>query len=263
MNGPLINPVTMSSVFDEAAELYDAVRPGYPDELFDDIAKLTGLAAGSRVLEVGCGTGQATVGFAERGYRVVCIDPGGSLVEVARRKLDGYPVEFIVSRFEDRLPSGSFDLVASGTAWHWVEPEVGYCKAAAALGLGGFIALFWNLHPTPFTGFFLDVQRVYSRVVSELGSPEERPSPAQRIDEISRSVEASGLFEEPVVRRYLWKRNYSRDDYIRLLDTYSDHRALPTRVRDHLYEGVSRLIDEEYGGVVERPYLTALFVAQK
>jgi SAM-dependent methyltransferase len=258
-----INTVTMSSVFDEAAELYDAVRPGYPDKLFDDIAKLAGLGAGSKVLEVGCGTGQATVGFAERGYRMVCVDPGGNLVKVARRKLEGYTVEFIVSSFEDWIPSGSFDLVASGTAWHWVDPEVGYCKAAAALGHGGFIALFWNLPPMPFTRFSADVQSVYSRVVPELGSPEERPSTAQRIEEASHSIEASGLFEKPVVRQYLWKRSYSRDDYIRLLDTYSDHRALPKGVRERLYGGVGRLIDEEYGGVVERPYLTALFVARK
>jgi len=263
MNGPPINTLTMSSVFDEAAELYDAVRPGYPDELFDDIAELTGLGPGFRVLEVGCGTGQATLGFAERGCEVVCVDPGGSLVEVARRKLEGYPVEFVVSRFEDWVPSGSYNLVASGTAWHWVEPDVGYCKAAAALGRGGFIALFWNLHPEPFTGFFVDVQRVYRRVVPEWGDPRERPPTAQRIDETSRSVEASGLFEKPVVRRYLWKRNYSGDDYVRLLDTYSDHRALPQGVKERLYGGVGRLIDEEYGGVVERPYLTALFVARK
>jgi SAM-dependent methyltransferase len=253
----------MSSVFDEAAEHYDAVRPGYPDELFDDVAELAGLEAGSKVLEVGCGTGQATVGFAGRGYMVVCVDPGGSLVEVARRKLEGYPVEFIVSRFEDWAPSESFDLVASGTAWHWVEPEVGYGKAAAALGHGGFMALFWNLHPTPFTGFFVDVQSVYSRVVPEWGNPGERPSTAQRIEEESWSVEASGLFEKPVVRQYRWRRSYSRDDYLRLLDTYSDHRALPPGARGRLYRGVGRLIDEEYGGVVERPYLTALLVARK
>lgn len=253
----------MSSTFDEAADLYDAVRPGYPDELFDDMAKLTGLYDGSKVIEVGCGTGQATVSFAERGYEVVCVDPGGNLVEIARRKLKGYPVEFIVSKFEDLEPPGGFDLVASGTAWHWVEPDVGYRKAAAALGQRGFIALFWNLHPEPFTGFFVDVQRVYRRVVPEWGDPRDRPSTAQRIDETSRSIEASGLFEKPVIRRYLWKRNYSRDDYLRLLDTYSDHRALPQGVKASLYEGVGRLIDEEYDGLVERPYLTALFVARK
>ena len=263
MNGPPINTTTMSSTFDEAAEVYDAVRPGYPDELFEDVAKLTGLGRGSKVLEVGCGTGQATLGFTERGCEVVCVDPGASLVEVARQKLRGHPVEFIVSRFEEWTPSGSFDLVASGTAWHWVDPEAGYSKAAAALRQGGFMALFWNLHPRPFTGFFVEAQRIYRNVAPELGGPEERPSTAQRIHDISCSIEASGLFEKPFVRRYLWKRNYSRDDYLRLLDTYSDNRVLPPSVRGHLYEGVSRLIDEEYGGIVERPYLTALFVARK
>jgi hypothetical protein len=96
-----------------------------------------------------------------------------------------------------------------------------------------------------------------------LGNPEEKPSTAQRIEEASHSVEASGLFEKLVVRQYLWKRSYSRDDYLWLLDTYSDHRALTKGVRDRLYGGVGRLIDEEYGGVVERPYLTALLVARK
>lgn len=253
----------MSSTFDEAAELYDAVRPGYPDELFDDIAELTGLGLGSSVLEVGCGTGQATIGFTERGYDVVCVDPGGSLVEVAKRKLEGHDVEFIVSRFEDWVPPRSFDLVASGTAWHWVDPGVGYGKTAAVLGRGGFIALFWNLHPQPYTGFFQDVQAVYSRVAPELGGIEERPSTAQRIEKASHSIDASGLFEKPAVRQYRWERSYSRDDYIRLLDTYSDHRALPMGVRSRLYSEVGRLIDTDYGGVVERPYLTALLVARK
>ena len=195
MNGPPINTLTMSSVFDEAAELYDAVRPGYPDELFNDIVKLTGLGTGAKVVEVGCGTGQATVGFAERGYRLVCVDPGGSLMEVARRKLEGYAVEFIVSRFEDWVPSGSFDLVASGTAWHWVDPEVGYGKAAAALGPGGFIALFLNLHPTPYTEFFLDFHTVYRRVAPELLSIKYNPSTKQRINESSNIIDSSFLFQ--------------------------------------------------------------------
>jgi len=172
----------MSHAFDEVAETYDAVRPGYPEELFDDIARLVHLEPGSRVLEVGCGTGQATLSFARRGLRVHCVEPGGSLLEVARRKLRGYPVEFSLSRFEDwPLKKAYFDLAASGTAWHWMDPEAGYRKLSAALKPQGSIALFWNLHPTPYTGFFQEVQEVYRRRVPEWSDPDTKPTTDQRI----------------------------------------------------------------------------------
>src|SRR5919112_1646158 len=60
--------------FDEAASLYDEVRPGYPEDLFDDIVSLSGIRPAGRILEIGCGTGQATVPFARRGYRILCIN---------------------------------------------------------------------------------------------------------------------------------------------------------------------------------------------
>ena len=50
--------------FDAVAERYDRVRPGYPAELFGELVALTGIGPGSRVLEVGWGTGKATVPLA-------------------------------------------------------------------------------------------------------------------------------------------------------------------------------------------------------
>ena len=254
----------MASAFDEAAEAYDAVRPGYPREMFDCIAGTARLGTGSLVLEVGCGTGQATVEFAMREYRVLCVEPGVSLLELAKRRLGGSTVEFSPCRFEDwPVRAGVFDLVASGTAWHWVDPGIGFGKAAASLKQGGFIALFWNLHPTPYTGFFQDVQEVYGEVVPEWRGSAERQTTDQRIAEIERQISASGRFEEPTVKTYRWERTFSGGDYIRLLDTYSDHRALPEDRRTRLYTGIRRMIDERFGGSVERPYLTALFLARK
>jgi tRNA G46 methylase TrmB len=46
-------------VFNEVPELYDRVRPAYPDGLFADLVAITGMDRQSSVLEVGCGTGQA------------------------------------------------------------------------------------------------------------------------------------------------------------------------------------------------------------
>jgi ubiquinone/menaquinone biosynthesis C-methylase UbiE len=52
--------VHLGRTFDEDAELYDRARPGYPPELFDDLAEVAGTGPGCRVLEVGAGTGKAT-----------------------------------------------------------------------------------------------------------------------------------------------------------------------------------------------------------
>jgi SAM-dependent methyltransferase len=68
--------------FDAQAELYDAVRPLYPDALADDVIA----RGGRRVLEIGTGTGQATVVFARRGASIVAIEPGPRLAAVLRRE---------------------------------------------------------------------------------------------------------------------------------------------------------------------------------
>src|ERR1700737_2851663 len=106
-----ISPERLRSTFDEAAELYDRARPGYPSELFDDLAELAGLGPGARVLEIGAGTGQATLPLAERGYIVTAIELGPNLAAVARRKLARFPnVAVTVAEFESwPLPPEPFD----------------------------------------------------------------------------------------------------------------------------------------------------------
>src|SRR6266496_3508047 len=101
--------------FDDVAELYDRVRPRYPAAMFDEIARLTGAPAGTRVLEVGCGTGQATRDLLARGWRVHAVEPGVAMAERARANLgDGFTVD--VTRFDDWDPRGAtFDMLFSAT----------------------------------------------------------------------------------------------------------------------------------------------------
>src|ERR687889_1666147 len=93
----------LRTTFDEAASLYDEVRPGYPEELFDDVVSLSGIPPAGRILEIGCGTGQATVPFARRGYRILCIELGENLATVTRRNLRMYP--------QARVRTGDFEQV--------------------------------------------------------------------------------------------------------------------------------------------------------
>lgn len=259
----------LRTTFDAVALLYDQVRPGYPDALYDDVVSLSGIPPDGRILEIGCGTGQATLPFARRGYRLLAVEMGASLAEVARDKLSGYPqVTVHTGSFEAwPLETGAFDLVIAATAFHWIDPAVGYRKTAAALRPGGAIALFWNLHVRGESGqeFFDEVQRVYEREAPELLPADYRPlqHPDEEPASVTAEIDASGLFGPVTVRRHVWEQAYDAAGYLRVLDTYSGHRSLAPEKRERLFQGIAELIETRYGGRITKGYLAMLYVAHR
>src|SRR5215469_3870498 len=131
------------TVFDEIAAEYDRHRPAYPDELIDQACRIAGIGGGDAVLEVGCGSGQLTRSLAGRGLRVTAVEPGTHLLSLARQNLAGAgEVEFVNDRFEDApLPRERFRAVFSASAFHWVDPQASWQKAADVLVPGGTLAL--------------------------------------------------------------------------------------------------------------------------
>jgi SAM-dependent methyltransferase len=251
-----------SQRFDAVAEDYEAYRPGYPADLAKTILERARLSPGSRLLEVGSGTGHATMLFARRGYSILCVEPGPNLAQVAARKFSDDPgMRFVGTRFEDwPVQDESFDLVFSAQAWHWVPKDLGYAKASAALKSSGCLALFWNMYPDPQGPLFTDLEDVYHQrapsMPSKGFSPEELAH--KRADEIAES----GFFKDLLVHRFPWSQRYDTRQYLGLLNTYSDHLALPEEVRRSLRAGVAEVIDR-HGGFIDRPYLAVLYLAQK
>jgi len=130
-------------VFDEIAAEYDRYRPAYPGELVDQACRVAGIGSGDLVLEVGCGTGQLTRSLASRGLRVTALEPGANLMSLARQNLAGAgEVGFVNAQFEDApLPRERFRAVFSASAFHWVDPEASWQRAADVLVPGGTLAL--------------------------------------------------------------------------------------------------------------------------
>jgi SAM-dependent methyltransferase len=128
------------AVFDTVAAEYDRHRPTYPDELIDLACQAGALAAGDRVLEIGCGTGQLTRSLVARGLLVTAVEPGQNLISLAGRAAAG--VEFVNCRFEDaELPAEPFGAAFSAAAFHWLDPDVSWRKVAGSLVPGGLVAL--------------------------------------------------------------------------------------------------------------------------
>jgi len=249
--------------FDQDAELYDRVRPRYPPALFDELVGLAGLPAAGRVLEIGCGTGQATLPLARRGYQVRCVELGANMARVARRNLRDCPDASVeVSAFEEwELSGGPYDLVLAATCWHWIDPDVRFRKAAAALRPGGALALVGTAHVSDGRGdaFFARAQEVYVRCEPETagqwtGLPAATAGGPPEVDR--------ELFGPPAFRRFPWSASYDARRYVDVLNTYSGHRTLPDGQRECLYGGIAGLIDAEFGGRIEKRYLFTLAVAR-
>lgn len=133
--------------FNGVVELCDRVRPGYPQELPSDVLHFAGLSGAGpwTVLDVGCGTGKSTELFLIPQTVVHGIDIGEAMVDFCRRRFADAPnARFTQVSFEDlEVRSGEpYDLVVSGTAFHWVDTALGYKKAVSLLKPGGCIAVF-------------------------------------------------------------------------------------------------------------------------
>jgi len=260
----------LRTTFEQVPELYDRARPAYPDQVFDDIGTLGGLSPAARVLEIGCGTGRATVPLAERGYRITCVELGPQLAAVARRNVAGFPgVEVVEADFETwQADRAELDAVVAFTAFHWIAPDVRYRKTAALLRVGGKLAVVSTNHVQPDGGdqFFVDVQEDYEAVVPDDPSTKAGaggPPPPDAVVSLSAEIAASGHFRVVAARRYLWDVSYTADEYIDLLNTYSGHRAFDAETRERLLSRIRRRIDARPGGTVRKSYLATLDVAER
>ncbi|MDP8238320.1 MAG: class I SAM-dependent methyltransferase [Candidatus Hatepunaea meridiana] len=252
-----------AKIFNSTAELYDKVRPGYPDEIVEKMLSFASIRSGSRALEIGCGTGQLTVPLAERGLSITALDRGPALAEIAARKCRKFPeVRIVNTTFEEwECEPGSFDLVASAQAFHWIDPDYGIPRAAELLNPTGALALIWNLQDrSRDTDFWKATNPIYDKYlpISKTGS---YPL-AKSVETYREALESSELFEKPAEFRKAWSRRYSHDEYIMLLHTFSDHVSLTARRRNAFFSEISRVI-MDMGGEVERLLETIVIVAKR
>jgi SAM-dependent methyltransferase len=255
---------TRKHAFGALAEEYDACRPRYPAELIRRVAEH---APGGNALEIGSGTGIATLPFAELGLSIRCLELSDAMAAVARRKLARFPrVRVETTAFEDWTGEESaFDLVFCAQAWHWLPPGVRYVKASRFLRPGATLAVFANWDAAVLE----EVQPVYRRyrLAEHTGQEGEAwrelhpPDIERGIRDARASIERSGSFREIEFHRFPWERSFRADEYVRLLRTYSDHSTLPAEVREPFLADIAATI-EAAGGSVTRRYETVLMLAR-
>jgi SAM-dependent methyltransferase len=283
---PPAEPSRRGELFDDVAEAYDDARRGYPPELVDTAIEQGGLGADSPVVEVGCGTGKLTEALVARGLHVDAVDPGPRMIDVARRRVGGSAlVRFHVGRFEEvDLPHGSFDAVFSATAFHWIDPSVGWRKAAELLRPGGLLALLSHVpvadaHTAGFDEGFRELWATYNpdeppwpplRDTATLlaDADRERANVSEVWDELQARrhglavPEAAHLFTGVEVRSASETVEETAETGLKVIRTTSGYLRID-RARRDAFEDDVRALYARLGGASRFPLLTVLVTAVK
>ena len=229
--------------FNEVAAEYDAWRPTYVPELYQDIFGVKAITPSSHVLEIGIGTGQATLPILQTQCHLTAVELGDNLAEYARHKFKEYQnfsvINMTFQEFEHQ--ESAFDLIYSATAFHWIPEDIGYPKVYALLKPGGVFARFTNHAYRGKGNDALDhaMQQVYAQYMPR-SQAEPEYSEAQ-----CRAMAATMTdygFVDVAWKMYHRTRTFTAQEYVSLINTYSDHRAIDEAQRVRFFQDMHDVI---------------------
>jgi SAM-dependent methyltransferase len=227
--------------------------------MVDDIVALL---PGTTVVEVGAGTGKATVQFGVRGLEITCVEPDPQMAAVLAENCHELPnVTVTVSALEDFRAARQYDGLIAAQSWHWTDPERRWAKAASLLREGGLIALFWNRTVSPLTLLAPAIAEIYRRhQISGSDAPSQNQTPpAWPRDE----MEKQPTLADVEVREYSSVHTYSTQEWCDYMASTSNLLILEPEKRRAVLAEVARLIDDDGGGVLEEHRRCDLYLARR
>ncbi|MDF2586948.1 MAG: dimethyladenosine transferase [Anaerocolumna sp.] len=240
----------LETKFNEVPYEYDKWRPTYVPELYTDIFNYKEINQLSKVLEIGIGTGQATLPILNTNCHLTAIELGNNLAEFSKQKFIDYE-KFEVKNmsFQDfDCPDNTYDMIYSASAFHWIPEEIGYSKVYKLLKSGGIFARFAN-HPYKDKGkeeIHAAMQKVYAKYM-----PNSLESLEYSVEQCRERANISSRygFIDICYKMYQRTRTFNADEYVSLLNTYSDHRAIDDEKRVKFFNEIKDAINNLGGKI--------------
>lgn len=254
-------PAGARSVFDQAADSYDAARPSYPDGLFAELQRRTGHLASRLVLDWGAGTGIASRQLAERGARVISLDIGEQML---RRAYARSPLIPCVQADGNRMPvrAGSADLVTFAQSWHWFDQRAASAEVARVLRPGGYWAAWWNRASGAGEPWFDRYEDVLASCCP--GFTWRHEIDETLASDSSRALEGT-LLMEPMGHAVMpWTRQLTAADWFTDEQSKSYLISLEPAVRESVFRQLAEIVTAQFpDGQMTVPYVTTLVVARR
>ena len=196
----------------------------------------------SKILDVGCGTGLSTLQLGRKGYDVLGVDIGKSLIDLAKRNTENLRnVKYKISSFEElKMPSESYDLIIFGTSFHWMDPKKVCDKTNKLLKNKGTLVIFFGRHDYDKSEFLKKLRKVFIKHCSYY--PFSKNHKKMREVEI---IEKSSMFEKPRVNEYKTSLKYSKIKMLNLIKSFSWVIALNEKEKKEFFKDVKSILSKE------------------
>ncbi|MFA5942124.1 MAG: class I SAM-dependent methyltransferase [Candidatus Paceibacterota bacterium] len=253
--------------FDVYADNYHSVRPGYPVALFSDIKEQCGIDGSSRLMEIGAGSGIATIELAKLGCHIVAIEPGARLAAIAREQTSSFKnVEIIEDTFENFRVAEKFDAILAFTAFHWLSEGDKFKQVSDVLNKSGHLILVWNSFFQDDSSVTAEINNAYHEFLPDVYPDESTVNNVNegvllKLNHREQEVVANPLFYPIYLRKYLTVYNYDDQTYPKLLNTFPKIVEVEEEKRSRFFGHISEIVKRH--GAISVPVLTTLIICQR
>ncbi len=242
-------------MFNEVPAEYDSLRPRYTDALFVDTIRFSSLDEPKKALEIGIGTGQASLPFLKTGCELTAIEIGDKLAQYSREKFAEFERFKVINQDFESVPleENYYDFIYSASAFHWISPEIGMPKVFRLLKSGGVFAWI-SVQPAPTQKNVHDeLQKVYDEYSRYFSG--EKPQFNRQQEAQNKQLNREAAFNHYGFigvehKLYYGSRTLSASDYATLCSTYSDHRAIPVDDRIQFLKKIEDAINRCGGAFI-------------
>jgi SAM-dependent methyltransferase len=197
---PPLHDLSPTTRFSDRAADYVRFRPDYPAAAIDAILNGVGDPAALIAADVGAGTGISARLLAERGTRVIAIEPNREMLGAAAPHEH---IAWVVATAEaTALAAGSVGLVLSAQAFHWFRQPDALSEFHRVLAPSGRLVLMWNSRDRtdPLT-------REYIEAIHAV----QGEHPAERRPFDPAVVSARGEFGEAWLKTFPYRQSLDRE----------------------------------------------------
>ncbi len=263
--------------YKDIALIYDQVRPSYPAQLIQDIIATTNIGANSALLEIGAGTGKATVQLAEKGFKIHAIEIGKDMGEILKEKCHTYPnVSVEIASFEEWTPQKNdrYDMIFCAQAFHWLDVTVKYKKCYNLLKEDGYLVLFWYNASGDKTEEAKIINQKVNEIIQKYVNRQSNEKKLERAahsgvfkkDERKAEIEDSELFEILDIFQYISEVKNNAEQYLKAQKSVPAFASILDGLDDETVQEMEEKITNEItnnGGYVGTLFDYSLYIAKK